>query len=616
MSFPVPYPRSRAAMRPTRLAGSGCRFLVGVILTLSLGGGAFSACQGTVSSPGQGLPGTTGGTGGATGVATGGAGRIGVAGGTGGKPGTGSAGGTTGMPHVPAGLDAGRTTLRRLDRIEYNNTVRDLLGTASAPAQTFPADDVSAGFDTIGATLSISPVLTQQLEATATALVDELFARPATDPVRMRLLPCAPTAGAETKCAQKVLNAFLPRAFRRPTTSTEVASYVALVSNAMAAPGAPTTAATDGLKAALAAALLSPHFLLLVEPDSTPGSAASVALTDYQLATRLSYFLWSSMPDDVLTAAAQAGGLAGNPSAIQAQVTRMLADPKAAAFAQHYGAQWLEVHFLDTVIPDPKIFPSYTDALRTSALKETVLFFQQLVSEDLPLQSLVTANFSMLNATLGKQYGVSVSGDNFVKTSLVGTQRVGILTQDSLLMGKSYADRTSPVKRGYFVLSQLLCTPPPPPPPNVPALMTNQAAAGATIRQQLDAHASNPGCAGCHVLMDPLGYALEHFDGIGGYRTLDNGSQIDASGTIFGAKFDGAADMASAVASSPQFVPCMAQQMLTYAVGRSFEIGDAHAYAADLGTKLVAAGHGTWRGLIAAVAISEAFTTRRGEVTP
>lgn len=194
--------------------------------------------------------------------------------------------------------------------------------------------------------------------------------------------------------------------------------------------------------------------------DGTPRLALPGA---YQLATRLSYFLWSSMPDDVLTAAAPAGGLAGNPSAIQAQVTRMLADPKAAAFAQHYGAQWLEVHFLDTVIPDPKIFPGYTDALRTSALKETVLFFQQLVAEGLPLQSLVTANFSMLNATLGKQYGVSVSGDNFVKTSLVGTQRVGILTQDSLLMGKSYADRTSPVKRGYFVLSQLLCTPPPPP---------------------------------------------------------------------------------------------------------------------------------------------------------
>jgi len=291
----------------------------------------------------------------------------------------------------------------------------------------------------------------------------------------------------------------------------------------------------------------------------------------------------------------------------------MLADPKGAAFAQHYGGAWLEVHFLDTATPNPKIFPSYTDALRTSALKETLLFFQELVSEDLPLEALVTANFSMLNATLGSQYGVSVSGDNFVKTSLAGTQRVGILTQDSVLMGKSYPDRTSPVKRGYFVLSQLLCTPPPPPPPNVPALMTAQAGPGATIREQLDAHASNPGCIGCHAMMDPLGYALEHFDGIGNYRTVDNGSPIDATGSIPGANFDGAAGMANAVASSPKFVPCMAQQMLTYAVGRSFDTADGRAYAADLGAKLVASGHATWRGLVAAVATSEAFTTRRGE---
>ncbi len=590
-----------------------------LVVTVSVFPVVFGACVGKISMPGQSSapsgsgasPGTTTGAGGGKGGATG-------AGGTGGTDSSSSGGGGA-APSATTVLDPGRTTLRRLDRAEYNNTVRDLLGTQLTPADMFPLDDVSDGFDTIGETLSISPALSQQLEVAATALIEELFARPTNDSVRMRLLPCALTAGAETKCAQQILNAFLPRAFRRPTNATEVGSYVALMSGAMSGSmsgaSAGSTAATDGLKLALEAALLSPHFLFLVEQDKTPGSSAQVALSDDELATRLSYFLWSSMPDDALTAAAQAGGLAGNPSAIQAQVTRMLADPKAAAFAQHFGGQWLQVHFLDTVKPNEATFKTYTDALRTSALNETVLFFQELVSEDLPLQSLVTANFSMLNGTLGSQYGVTVSGQGFVKTSLAGTQRVGLLTQDSLLMGKSYPDRTSPVKRGYFVLSQLLCTPPPAPPPNVPMLPTNMPA-GTTAREQLDAHASKPACSGCHTLMDPIGYALEHFDAIGSYRTMDNGASIDATGTFNGTNFDGAAGLANAIANSPKFIPCMAQQALTYAVGRSFESADAKAYAAGLAAKLVAEGHATWRGLITAVATSDAFTTRRGEATP
>jgi hypothetical protein len=513
-------------------------------------------------------------------------------------------------------LDTGRTTLRRLNRAEYNNTVRDLLGTSQTPASNFPADDVSDGFDVIGDTLSSSPVLIQQLEVAADSLVNELFARAANDPVRMRILPCALTPGAETTCATQIMTAFLPRAFRRPTTSTEVASYVALVSSAVTAGSGVTTAATDGLEAAFEAALLSPNFMFLVEPDTTPGSAAAVPLNDFELASRLSYFLWASMPDDALMAVAQAGGLAKNPSAVQTQVARMLTDPKAAAFAQTFGAEWLQVHFLDSVTPSTAVFTDYTDALRTSALQETVLFFQELVAENLPLESLLTANFGMLNTALGKQYGVSVQGSGFVKTSLAGTQRVGLLTQDSLLMGKSYPDRTSPVKRGYFVLSQLLCTPPPAPPPNVPALVTTQLPAGTTIRQQLDAHANNPSCSGCHTVMDPLGYALENFNGIGDYRTADNGSPIDASGNLGSATFDGAVGLANAVATNRQFVPCMAQQMLTYAVGRSFDAPDGQAYVAGVGGELVGAGQGTWRGLIVAVATSDAFTTRRGEATP
>ena len=283
-------------------------------------------------------------------------------------------------PAGPPVLDTGRTTLRRLNVAEYDNTVHDLLGTSLTPALAFPADGVSDGFDTIGATLGFSPILAQGLQTAALALTDELFARSATDPVRTAILPCTPTPSTEASCAQRVLSAFLPRAFRRPVQPAEVASFVTLaqqVAGPADAGAAAATAASDGLKAALEAVLLSPNFLFLVEPDTMPGSAAPVRLTDYELATRLSYLLWSTMPDDALLAAAAAGQLAGNPTGIVNQVTRMLSDPKAAAFAQNFAGQWLQVHFLDGVTPSTTLFPSYDDALRTSGISETVLFFQE-----------------------------------------------------------------------------------------------------------------------------------------------------------------------------------------------------------------------------------------------
>ena len=516
----------------------------------------------------------------------------------------------------PAVLDTGRTTLRRLNIVEYDNTVRDLLGTALTPAHAFPADGVSDGFDTIGATLGVSPVLAQQLVSAASTLADELFARPATDPVRVAILPCTPTPGNEASCAQRVLSAFLPRAFRRPVQPAEVASFVALAQPPSA--GAAATAGVDGLKAALEAVLLSPHFLFFVEPDTMPGSAAPVPLTDYELATRLSYLLWSTMPDDALFAAAAAGQVAGNPTGVVTQVTRMLSDPKAGAFAENFAGQWLQVHFLDGVTPSAALFPSYDDALRTSAISETVLFFQDLVVEDLPLQALLTANFSVLNARLGKQYGVVVGGQGFVKTSLAGTQRIGLLTQDSVLMGHSHPDRTSPVERGYFVLSQLMCTPPLPPPPGVPPLAAPaNADGGLTVRQQLDAHATNPQCSGCHTQMDPIGYGLENFNAIGDYRTTDLGQPVNATGVLpGGTAFDGATQLAKALAADPKFVPCVTQQLLTYGVGRSFDAADARSYVTALGSQLAAPGTGTWRRLISTVATSDAFTTRRGEARP
>ncbi|MES1204339.1 MAG: DUF1592 domain-containing protein [Pseudomonadota bacterium] len=500
--------------------------------------------------------------------------------------------------------------LRRLNRTEYNNTVRDLLQTSLRPADNFPDDQVGAeGFDTIGDVLDIAPAHTEQYEAAAIQLIDELFALPATSPVRSRILPCTLQAGSEAVCARDVIAAFAPRAYRRPVTPSEIDEIMALVSKVVAA----GNSYQDALKAGLTSILLSPYFVFHVELDPNPTAGEVHSVTDYELATRLSYFLWSSMPDDALSRTASSSGLAQDRAEILRQVARMLEDPKASALTDNFAAEWLNMRRLNTLAPNIKVFPSYDSELRTAAARETSLFFQALVTENLPLETAVLADFTFANSRLGTHYGLPGTLDaGFSRVSLAGQRRIGLLTQASFLMTTSHPDRTSPVKRGVWVLERLLCDPPPAPPPNldIPALVEQMP--GQTLRQALEAHRVSPQCSPCHAFFDPIGLGLENYDALGTYRTTDNGVAVDAKGILSGIPFEGASQLASAIARDRRFASCMTQQLLTYAVGRSFASKEGKAYAEAMASHAIAEGNAKWRSLVEAVVTAEAFHTRRG----
>lgn len=554
------------------------------------------------------LAGCTGGPGGPQGS---GGGSVGPGLSGAGQAATGGAGSTTTqMPPGRASLDPGRVTMRRLNSTEYNNTVRDLLGTSLRPADAFPPDEVSDGFNTIGATLAIPPSRLESYESAAQLLVDELFALPTTDARRKSALSCSLDAGQEDVCGQKVLSALMRGAFRRPPDVEEVGRFTQLAKTVR---GLGATA-EEGLKAAMRAVLMAPQFVFRIEKDSAPGSVAATAVSDYELAARLSYFIWASLPDEELFAEADAGHLTQPAGTLIAQLDRMIASPKATSLAESFAGQWLGLPALATKLPSVAAFPSYDPTLLSSAATETKQFFQELLTKNAPVESLITAEFSVLDARLGKNYGITVSGQDFVHTSLSGAPRVGILGHASFLLGTSHPDRTSPVKRGAWVLTNLLCAQPPPPPQMVAELLTPTPGGGTTLRQQLEAHRASPQCSGCHTLMDPIGLALENFDAIGQYRTEDNGIAIDAHGTLpSGVMVNGERDLARALAVDPRYAPCVTQQLLTYAVGRSFDNSEAKAYAATVASDASGGGTLSWQAALRAVVSSEAFRTRRGE---
>jgi len=503
-------------------------------------------------------------------------------------------------------LDPGRVVLRRLNRSEFDNTVRDLLGTLSTPAQsTFAADDVADGFDTIGSTLAMSSLLVENIDAATTTLVDELLARPAGDAWRARILSCTPEASGIAACYTQILSAFMKNAYRRPVTAEEVQTRVALAISVQTSSGD----AMRGLNAALKSVLLSPHFLYRVELGD-PTSAEATPLNDFELASRLSYFLWSTMPDTTLLQAAEDKKLSPAAAELDAQIDRMLTDPKSQGFIDSFAGQWLSTREALSFVADDKVFPTYDDALRTAMPQETKLFFKALIREEQPLNALMLGSFTFVNDRLAKQYGIPGGQTEFTRVSLEGTPRMGILTQGAFLATTSYPFRTSPVRRANWVLERLLCDPPPPAPANVPAF-ADTLPAGATLRQTFEAHRQNPACAGCHSVMDPIGFALENFDAIGTYRTQDNGAAVDATGSLLdGTPLDGAKSLSRAIASDADYPICVAKHLLTFAVGRSFSDPAATAYAAGIGLQKKDA---TWPDFLRAIARSQAFLTRRGE---
>ena len=374
-------------------------------------------------------------------------------------------------------------------------------------------------------------------------------------------------SAGDATCASQVVTAFARKAWRRPATSDELARLTAFVPLARRN----GDSFDQGIALAVKAILLSPHFMFRPELDPDPTAMAPRLLDDFEVAARLSYFLWSSMPDAALAAAADAGQLR-DVASLQQQATRMLADPKAAAMVANMGGQWFGLYKMAAVSPSATQFPTFDPALATAMTQETTLFLNDFFfNSGLSFLDALDAPWTYVNARLAQHYGLSgVTGTAFQKVSLAGANRAGLLGQAAILTTTSLPTRTSPVKRGYWVLSNVLCTPPPPPPDNIPPLESTMVPPGSSLRTQLDAHVANPVCAACHNLMDPIGFGMEHFDATGAWRNLDGTSEIDATGVLPDmTAFDGEVQLASALRhEAPSVTACVTQKMFAYSLGR------------------------------------------------
>ncbi len=639
--------------------------------------------------------------------------------------------------------DPGRVTLRRLNRTEYDNTVRDLLGTSAHPALDFPADDSDYGFDTIGEVLALSPLLFEKAERAARTLVEEAlriyppaaaqrqeaeadtandecggvsgsfwglwsacglsvtvnvavsasyeirvraYQTPAgNEPARMQILDgalpvggeievpaiesapgiytaqmvlnagahtlrvaytndyevapadrnlyidyvelygpvdvvaptpqiaalralCDPAIDGNRSCLRERLQSFVRRAWRRPPTTTEIETLVALAESASLG-GNDFEASLGG---AMEAAMTSPHFLFHVERDLEPRSAEIHPISDYELATRLSYFLWASMPDATLDELADAGTL-DVPATLAAQVHRMVLDPKARGFVESFAGQWLGTRKLDDVSPDPTFFPGWDDELKEAMRDETHLVFQEFLQTQTDFLGFFDAKFTYLNDRLARHYGLPEPGSSTpVRVTLAQDgQRGGIFTHGSILASNSQSRRTSPVKRGKWALDEFLCIEIHPPPAGVVGTLDTPGATD-TLRERLAAHRAKPECASCHDYLDPIGLGLENYDAIGAFRTLDQGLPIDASGAFpDGRSFTGVASMAALVKADPNTPHCVAERMLTYALGRGLDAGDDAQL--DSITAAFQTNERSLERLIIAIVQSEPFRKRHGE---
>jgi hypothetical protein len=360
--------------------------------------------------------------------------------------------------------------------------------------------------------------------------------------------------------------------------------------------------------------LVSPHFLFRIERDPDPADPTKVhRISDIELASRLSYFLWSSMPDDELLNLAVAGKLRA-PGVLDAQVKRMLDDPKSEALADNFAGQWLETRNLDSVKPDPQKFPEWGPELRNAMKTETRMFFEAMLRENRPIPEFLDARFTFVNDVLAKHYGIpDIAGPEFRRVELTSSQRGGILSHASVLTVSSYPTRTSPVIRGKYILQNILGAPPPPPPPDVPTLDEESVGNVGSLRQQLEKHRSNAMCASCHNRMDVLGFGLENYDAVGKWRSMDGKFPIDAGGTFpNGKSFKDPAGMRTLLTEDAgDFTRCLTEKMLTYALGRGLERYDRRTVT-EITTKLAASGN-KFQTLLYEVVNSLPFQSRRGE---
>ncbi|MBO0799017.1 MAG: DUF1592 domain-containing protein, partial [Blastocatellia bacterium] len=391
---------------------------------------------------------------------------------------------------------------------------------------------------------------------------------------REKIFVCRPASEKEeAPCARKILESLTRRAFRRPVTDADINPLLAFYERGRSAGDF-----DYGIQCAIEAMLVSPDFLFRIEHDPREAAGSVYHLNDFDLASRLSFFLWSSIPDDQLLNLAEQGKLS-DPAVLQQQVNRMLDDPRSQAFISNFGGQWLTLRNLELVRPDPESFPTFDEGLRQAFRRETELFFESILRENRSIFDLIDANYTFLNQRLAEHYDIKgIYGSQFRRVTLNDPNRGGLLGQGSILTVTSYPNRTSIVLRGKWVLENLLGAPPPPPPPDIPDLKPHgKDGRQLTMREQMEAHRVNPVCASCHVRMDPIGFSLENYDGTGKWRSKDAGVAIDASGKMpDGTKFSGPQGLKKLLLAGhrDEFATTVTEKLLTYALGRGLEAYD------------------------------------------
>ena len=493
----------------------------------------------------------------------------------------------------------GASPIRRLTAWEFNNTVRDLLGDDSRPADSFPLEGGS-GFDNNADVGTVTRLMAEKYMTAS----EDISARAVAD--LPGLLGCEPIAGSEA-CVRSWIERFGRRAWRRPLSAAQREAMETLYDETLA-----SSDAAQAVAAVLQAFLQSPHFLYRAElgVDASPAQDA-VALDAWELASRLSYLMWGSMPDDELLEAAEQGRLS-TAEEIESQARRMLEDPRARAMVNHFFEQWLGYTRLTSLDKDPATFPAWSGAVAAAQREEIERFIDHVVFEsDARLSTLLTAPYTFVDSTLAQFYGLPSPGEGMVLVEPTDRDVAGILTMGGVLAAHDKPDASNPIGRGLFVREQLLCTIAPPPPDDVDTTLPDLDP-DATERERLEEHSANPACRGCHDLFDPIGFGFEHYDGVGRWRTTAAGKPIDASGELTGAdvtgEFTGAVELASMLAQSDDVARCVTRQWFRFAYARAES--EADACTLDLVAEHFAASGGDVRELLVDLTQTDAFRFR------
>lgn len=540
----------------------------------------------------------------------GGGGPGGPPGGANPPPPPGNTTGGGGQP-PPGGVDVNRVAIHRLNNREYDNTVRDLLGVTATAVKSFIDDEKVLGFDTIADGFGMTPAQYEQYFNAADTLVEAAFADTA---LRGKIMTCTPTGAGDTTCMGKIISTFGLRAWRRPLTDAEVTRLVKTVTDNIAL----GDDATGGVKYAVKAMLSSLPFLYRLEIDPDPKSTKARALNGYELASRLSYLAWSTMPDDQLFALAQSGELVKE-ATLSAQLDRMIGDGRANSFITSFAGQWLGMRELEGHQVDAAVYPAWNEPLRLAMIQEGLLYFQEFLTGGRTMKEFLTTDVNFVSGPLGDLYGMAgtsaTPADKPMKVTNTTDTRLGFMGLGTFLTLSSFSYRTAPTLRGKWVLEKLLCEELPPPPANVPELDANNSPAMAqsqNVRARLEEHRKNPDCSSCHNVLDPIGIGLENFDAIGRYRTTySNGDAIDSSGVLDKATFKNLAELTALLSNpaDPRLTDCTSKTMMTYVLSR--------ATVATDGPYLDQIRH-NWKGgdlkvLLKQIVLNDTFRFRRGE---